>query len=52
MTLPGSSRNTQPLKLCDKCETKKPPEGGVQIRAGRWYCKACWIKKISGGAKK
>ena len=47
MVLNGSSRNTHPLKLCDKCETKKPPEGGVQMAPGRWYCAPCWVKKTN-----
>ena len=54
MTLNGSSRNSQPLRLCDKCETKKPPEGGIQMGHGRWYCASCWIKKTNNlpkGAK-
>ena len=51
MTLNGSSRNVQPLRLCDKCETKKPPEGGVQRGSGRWYCAVCWMKRNSKGKK-
>lgn len=47
IALNGSSRNVQPLRLCDKCETKKPPEGGVQMGLGRWYCAPCWVKKTN-----
>jgi len=31
-----------PFMLCDKCERSKPPEGGVQMSSGRWYCQKCW----------
>jgi len=46
MTLKNSTRNGQPLRLCDKCETKKPPEGGIQMGHGRWYCASCWMKRV------
>lgn len=45
LVLDGSARNTHPLRLCDRCETKKPPEGGVQLGQNRWYCAGCWIRK-------
>lgn len=45
VNLNGSSRNSHPLRLCDKCETKKPPEGGIQMRPGRWLCASCWLKR-------
>ncbi|CAB4136542.1 hypothetical protein UFOVP312_13 [uncultured Caudovirales phage] len=34
-------------KFCDQCETKKPPEGGVQVRPTRWVCAACWVRKAT-----
>lgn len=46
VSLNGSSRNSHPLRLCDKCETKKPPEGGIQMGSGRWYCASCWMKRV------
>lgn len=33
------------FKTCDKCETKKPPEGGMDMGRGRWICAACWTQK-------
>lgn len=47
LVLNGSARNSHPLRLCDKCETKRIPEGGVQLGPGRWYCAACWVKKTN-----
>jgi hypothetical protein len=52
MVLNGSSRNSQPMRLCDKCETKKPPEGGIQMGPGRWYCAACWLKRVQKEQKR
>ena len=39
---------TQPahrFKRCDKCETEKPPEGGMDMGRGRWICAVCWTRK-------
>ncbi len=36
---------THQLKHCDKCETKKPPEGGIQMKPGRWLCANCWLRR-------
>jgi len=39
-TLRGSSQ----FRFCTgKCQGKKPPEGGVEISPGKWWCGACWI---------
>jgi late competence protein required for DNA uptake (superfamily II DNA/RNA helicase) len=45
LNLDGSSRHSHQLKFCDKCETKQPPEGGIQMAIGRWYCAQCWLKR-------
>jgi hypothetical protein len=36
------------LKLCNKCEEVKPPEGGVQMSAARWICASCWTDRETG----
>jgi len=35
------------LRLCNKCEEKKPPEGGVQMSASRWICASCWTNRVT-----
>lgn len=41
---PRDIARTGKLKLCNKCETLKPPEGGCNMRPGRWLCFTCWQK--------
>ena len=43
----GSRQPIHPLKLCNKCEEKRPPEGGIQLSPSKWYCAACWAKKVT-----
>lgn len=43
----GSNFSTNKFKLCTKCETSKPPEGGIEMGA-KWICQVCWNKKITG----
>jgi late competence protein required for DNA uptake (superfamily II DNA/RNA helicase) len=45
ISLGGTPKNSHPLRLCDKCETKQPPEGGIQMGVGRWYCASCWLRR-------
>jgi late competence protein required for DNA uptake (superfamily II DNA/RNA helicase) len=45
LSLNGTPSNSHQMKFCDKCETKQPPEGGVQMSVGRWYCASCWLKR-------
>jgi hypothetical protein len=52
LTPTGRSRQLHPLKFCDKCETKRPPEGGIQMGVGRWYCASCWLKRNHKEKKK
>ena len=35
------------LRLCNKCEEMKPPEGGVQMSAARWICASCWTNRVT-----
>jgi hypothetical protein len=42
--LPGTPKNTLPLKECPKCGQHKEPSGGVQIGPGKWRCHECWIR--------
>ena len=34
------------FKFCDKCETMKPPEGGIDM-GSKWNCQSCWTKRIT-----
>lgn len=45
--LKAAARPVHQLKLCAKCETKKPPEGGIDMGRGRWVCAACWTHKAT-----
>ena len=33
------------LRLCNKCEEIKPPEGGVQMSVARLICASCWTDR-------
>lgn len=39
------------LKFCMKCETDKPPEGGVEMSSTRWICMGCWVRKFASPKK-
>lgn len=43
----GATHSTHKFKLCTKCDTAKPPEGGIEMGA-KWICQACWNKRITG----
>jgi len=43
----GSTHESHKFKLCVKCDTAKPPEGGIDIGT-KWNCQACWLKRITG----
>lgn len=45
IVLKDTPRNSHPLKLCFKCEEKKPPEGGTDMGRGRWMCAVCWTHR-------
>lgn len=40
--LAGSMKNTQPLKVCSKCEQNREPAGGIQMSPTKWRCARCW----------
>jgi len=35
------------FKFCNKCETHKPPEGGLDM-GHKWMCQSCWLKRTTG----
>ena len=43
----GATHSAHKFKLCTKCETAKPPEGGIEMGI-KWICQACWNKRITG----
>lgn len=40
-------RNARPFKLCDWCETRRAPEGGMDMGNGRWMCAVCWTHRVT-----
>lgn len=45
INLPKTPVHANKLRLCNKCEELKPPEGGVQMSAARWICASCWTNR-------
>ena len=43
----GSKQHVHQLQLCNKCEEKRPPEGGIQMSAAKWICACCWTKRVT-----
>jgi hypothetical protein len=43
----GANFSTNKFKFCTKCDTPKPPEGGVEMGT-KWNCQSCWLKRITG----
>lgn len=43
----GSKQPIHQLKHCDKCDDKRPPEGGIQMNPTKWYCARCWTKRVT-----
>jgi hypothetical protein len=39
------------LKLCHKCDSNKPPEGGLDL-GQKWICQSCWILRTTGSQLK
>lgn len=37
---------SQPLKVCDVCDVKSEPQGGIEIK-GKWYCARCWTRRLN-----
>ena len=40
-----------PQRMCSKCNEMRVPEGGIEMRPGRWICAACWTNRVVGRAK-
>ena len=51
IVITDKTRPMHPFKLCNKCEEKKPPEGGIELGA-KWICHPCWINRNSKKGKK
>lgn len=45
LILNGSNKHSHQLRFCDKCERRQPPEGGIAMGNGRWYCAGCWMRR-------
>lgn len=45
IVLPGSLKNTKPLKECSRCGNEAEQASGVQVSATRWHCYKCWRLK-------
>jgi hypothetical protein len=45
----GGDQPLHKLKLCNKCEELRPPEGGIELSTSRWYCGACWTRRATSG---
>jgi formylmethanofuran dehydrogenase subunit E len=33
-------------RMCNRCNEMRVPEGGIEMRPGRWICAACWTNKV------
>ena len=42
-----TSKTMHKFKICAKCQTDKPPEGGIDI-GHKWHCQSCWVKQSIG----
>ena len=47
ITLGDSQQPVHKLKLCNRCNETKPPEGGVDM-GQKWLCQGCWLFKTTG----
>lgn len=43
----GAIESSNRFKHCTKCDTDKPPEGGIDM-GHKWNCQSCWLKRITG----
>ncbi len=43
----GATESANSFKRCGKCDTDKPPEGGIDM-GHKWHCQSCWLKRITG----
>jgi len=42
----GAIHSTHKFKLCTRCDTSKPPEGGIDM-GHKWICQTCWNRKVT-----
>ncbi len=52
IAMPNTPRNARPFKLCDWCETKRAPEGGMEMGRSRWMCAECWNRRATNRSGK
>lgn len=52
INMPQTPRYAHQVKLCNKCNKTKPPEGGIEMSRTRWICAQCWTHKAIGRAQK
>lgn len=54
LTLPNSAppQPAHTFKLCNKCDEMRPPEGGIELRPGKWHCAKCWATRAATPKKK
>ena len=48
ITLGNTNQPVHKLKLCNKCNEVKPPEGGIDM-GSKWHCQACWTRRMTIG---
>lgn len=43
----GSRQPVHQHKMCSKCESMRPPEGGINMSPTKWICAVCWTKRAT-----
>jgi hypothetical protein len=43
----GSQQPVHQHKMCNKCESMRPPEGGIHMSPAKWICAVCWTKRAT-----
>jgi hypothetical protein len=43
----GSQQQVHQHKMCSKCESIRPPEGGIHMSSAKWICAMCWTKRTT-----
>jgi len=41
-----SENRMHKFKFCAKCQTEKPPEGGIDM-GSKWHCQTCWNRRVT-----
>jgi len=47
----NGNRHNHQFKFCGKCESEKPPEGGIDM-GQKWICGPCWTRRVTRTALK